>query len=217
MSRSLRIAIVEGQVLVRRGLAAIIEDHLSMELVPEASSIAEGLALNTKGLDLVIVGAKLPDGNGFELARQLLSNRPKMNVVLLVSRFDDFALSSAIDTGLRGLLVKTMSQAELIEAITRAAQGLSLVTKDQRDRANIRQLRHLDNDVRVESLSTQEARILALIGEGMSNKEIAAEMFLAEKTVKNYVTKMLAKLGFTRRTEAALFAYSRYMSMRELE
>ena len=96
-------------------------------------------------------------------------------------------------------------------------QGSSLISREQRERVNIRQLRHLDNDVRVESLSAQEARILSLIGEGMSNKEIAAEMFLAEKTVKNYVTKMLSKLGFTRRTEAALFAYSRYLNMSDLD
>lgn len=217
MSNSLRIAIVDDQVLIRRGLRDLLNDHPHLELVVEARSIAEGLNIVTKGLDLVVIAGKLPDGNGFELARQLLATRSKLNVVLLVSRFDEYVLSSALNAGLRGLLIKSMSETELVEAITRAGRGNSLVSKEQRERAGIRQLRHLDNDVRVESLSPQEARILALIGEGMSNKEIATEMFLAEKTVKNYITKMLSKLGFTRRTEAALFAYSRYINMRDLD
>ena len=217
MSNSLRIAIVDDQVLIRRGLRDLLNDHPHLELVVEARSIAEGLNIVTKGLDLVVIAGKLPDGNGFELARQLLATRSKLNVVLLVSRFDEYVLSSALNAGLRGLLIKSMSETELVEAITRAGRGNSLVSKEQRERAGIRQLRHLDNDVRVESLSPQEARILALIGEGMSNKEIASEMFLAEKTVKNYITKMLSKLGFTRRTEAALFAYSRYINMRDLD
>ena len=217
MSNSLRIAIVDDQVLIRRGLRDLLNDHPHLELVVEARSIAEGLNIVTKGLDLVVIAGKLPDGNGFELARQLLATRSKLNVVLLVSRFDEYVLSSALNAGLRGLLIKSMSETELVEAITRAGRGNSLISKEQRERAGIRQLRHLDNDVRVESLSPQEARILALIGEGMSNKEIATEMFLAEKTVKNYITKMLSKLGFTRRTEAALFAYSRYINMRDLD
>ena len=217
MSNSLRIAIVDDQVLIRRGLRDLLNDHPHLELVVEARSIAEGLNIVTKGLDLVVIAGKLPDGNGFELARQLLATRSKLNVVLLVSRFDEYVLSSALNAGLRGLLIKSMSETELVEAITRAGRGNSLVSKEQRERAGIRQLRHLDNDVRVESLSPQEAKILALIGEGMSNKEIASEMFLAEKTVKNYITKMLSKLGFTRRTEAALFAYSRYINMRDLD
>ena len=217
MSNSLRIAIVDDQVLIRRGLRDLLNDHPHLELVVEARSIAEGLNIVTKGLDLVVIAGKLPDGNGFELARQLLATRSKLNVVLLVSRFDEYVLSSALNAGLRGLLIKSMSETELVEAITRAGRGNSLVSKEQRERAGIRQLRHLDNDVRVESLSPQEAKILALIGEGMSNKEIASEMFLAEKTVKNYITKMLSKLGFTRRTEAALFAYSRYINMHDLD
>ena len=217
VSNSLRIAIVDDQVLIRRGLRDLLNDHPHLELVVEARSIAEGLNIVTKGLDLVVIAGKLPDGNGFELARQLLATRSKLNVVLLVSRFDEYVLSSALNAGLRGLLIKSMSETELVEAITRAGRGNSLVSKEQRERAGIRRLRHLDNDVRVESLSPQEARILALIGEGMSNKEIATEMFLAEKTVKNYITKMLSKLGFTRRTEAALFAYSRYINMRDLD
>ena len=217
VSNSLRIAIVDDQVLIRRGLRDLLNDRPHLELVVEARSIAEGLNIVTKGLDLVVIAGKLPDGNGFELARQLLATRSKLNVVLLVSRFDEYVLSSALNAGLRGLLIKSMSETELVEAITRAGRGNSLVSKEQRERAGIRQLRHLDNDVRVESLSPQEAKILALIGEGMSNKEIASEMFLAEKTVKNYITKMLSKLGFTRRTEAALFAYSRYINMRDLD
>ena len=217
VSNSLRIAIVDDQVLIRRGLRDLLNDHPHLELVVEARSIAEGLNIVTKGLDLVVIAGKLPDGNGFELARQLLATRSKLNVVLLVSRFDEYVLSSALNAGLRGLLIKSMSETELVEAITRAGRGNSLISKEQRERAGIRQLRHLDNDVRVESLSPQEARILALIGEGMSNKEIATEMFLAEKTVKNYITKMLSKLGFTRRTEAALFAYSRYINMHDLD
>ena len=217
VSNSLRIAIVDDQVLIRRGLRDLLNDHPHLELVVEARSIAEGLNIVTKGLDLVVIAGKLPDGNGFELARQLLATRSKLNVVLLVSRFDEYVLSSALNAGLRGLLIKSMSETELVEAITRAGRGNSLVSKEQRERAGIRQLRHLDNDVRVESLSPQEARILALIGEGMSNKEIASEMFLAEKTVKNYITKMLSKLGFTRRPEAALSAYSRYINMRDLD
>jgi len=217
MSNSLRIAVIDGQILTRRGLRDLFRDYPLFELVGEASTIAEGLQLSTKGLDLAIIAAKLPDGNGFELARRLLDVRPKLNVVLLASHFDDVMLTSAIDTGMRGLLIKSMPESELVESLSRAARGVSLASKEQRDRATIRQLRHLDNDVRVESLSSQESKILSFIGEGMSNKEIAAEMFLAEKTVKNYITKMLSKLGFTRRTEAALFAYSRYRNMRDLD
>ena len=217
MSNALQIAVIDGHELVRRGFRDLVRDHPQLQVSCEAVSIADGLSLNLRGLDLVVIGSRLPDGNGFELARQFLSQRPKLNIALLASKYDDLSISSAVENGLRGVLAKSMSDNELVNAIIRAAGGSSLISREQRERVNIRQLRHLDNDVRVESLSAQEARILSLIGEGMSNKEIATEMFLAEKTVKNYVTKMLSKLGFTRRTEAALFAYSRYLNMGDLD
>jgi DNA-binding NarL/FixJ family response regulator len=125
---------------------------------------------------------------------------------MLTSFADNEAMNASVLAGARGYVLKNVRGDDLISAIRRVAQGEMLLSDDQIARARERLRRQISEDMRLESLSAQERKILELLSEGLSNREIAAEMFLAEKTVKNYVSNLLAKLGFQRRTEAALFA-----------
>jgi len=149
---------------------------------------------------------RLPDGSGVDLCRQLRATRPELACLMLTSFADNEALSASYLAGARGYVLKNVRGDELITSIRRVANGEMLLTPEQVSRAKERLMRQISEDIRLESLSPQEHRILDLLSEGLSNREISDAMFLAEKTVKNYVSNLLAKLGFQRRTEAALFA-----------
>jgi DNA-binding NarL/FixJ family response regulator len=136
----------------------------------------------------------------------LRTERPELGCLMLTSFADNEALNASVLAGARGYVLKNVRGDELITSIRRVANGEMLLTTDQVERARERLRRQITEDIRIESLSPQEHRILDLLSEGLSNREIADVMFLAEKTVKNYVSNLLAKLGFQRRTEAALFA-----------
>jgi DNA-binding NarL/FixJ family response regulator len=149
---------------------------------------------------------RLPDGSGVDLCRSLRELRPDLACLMLTSFPDNEAISASVLAGAKGYVLKNVRGDDLVNAIRRVANGEMLLTPSQVERARERLRRQIAEDIRLESLSPQEQRILELLSEGLSNREIAAEMFLAEKTVKNYVSNLLAKLGFQRRTEAALFA-----------
>jgi DNA-binding NarL/FixJ family response regulator len=202
----IRLFLVDDHEIVRRGLRELLEAQDDLEVVAQAGSIDEALAVDLEGVDVAVLDVRLPDGSGVDLCRQLREARPELGCLMLTSFADSDALNASYLAGARGYVLKNVRGDDLITSIRRVANGEMLLTPEQIERARERLRRQITEDIRLESLSPQEHRILDLLSEGLSNREIADVMFLAEKTVKNYVSNLLAKLGFQRRTEAALFA-----------
>jgi DNA-binding NarL/FixJ family response regulator len=200
------LLLVDDHEIVRRGLRELFEVQEDFHVVAEAGSLDEALALDITDIDVAVLDVRLPDGSGVDLCRQLRATRPELACLMLTSFADNEALSASYLAGARGYVLKNVRGDELITSIRRVANGEMLLTPEQVSRAKDRLMRQISEDIRLESLSPQEHRILDLLSEGLSNREISDAMFLAEKTVKNYVSNLLAKLGFQRRTEAALFA-----------
>jgi two-component system response regulator DevR len=195
----IRLLLVDDHEIVRRGLRELLEVEDDLRVVAEAGSLVEALAIDVAEFDVAVLDVRLPDGSGPELA-----------CLMLTSFADNEALNASVLAGARGYVLKNVRGDDLVGAIRRVADGEMLLSNEQIERARERLRRQITEDIRLESLSTQESRILELLSEGLSNREIAEVMFLAEKTVKNYVSNLLAKLGFQRRTEAALFAQRQY-------
>ena len=187
----IRLLLVDDHEIVRRGLRELLDAEGDLEVVSEAGSLDEALALDISSIDVAVLDVRLPDGSGVDLCRQLRTERPELGCLMLTSFADNEALNASVLAGARGYVLKNVRGDELITSIRRVANGEMLLTTDQVERARERLRRQITEDIRIESLS---------------NREIADVMFLAEKTVKNYVSNLLAKLGFQRRTEAALFA-----------
>ncbi|MDE3083208.1 MAG: response regulator transcription factor [Acidobacteriota bacterium] len=202
----IRLLLVDDHEIVRRGLRELLEAHEDLSVVAEAGSLAEADGVDLGDVDVAVLDVRLPDGSGVDLCRTLREKRAGLACLMLTSFADNEALNASVLAGARGYVLKNVRGDDLVSAIRRVADGEMLLTAGQIERARERLRRQITEDVRLESLSTQERRILELLSEGLSNREIAAVMFLAEKTVKNYVSNLLAKLGFQRRTEAALFA-----------
>jgi two-component system response regulator DevR len=202
----IRLLLVDDHEIVRRGLSELLETHEDLQVVAQAGSLEEGLAIDLEPIDVAVLDVRLPDGSGVDLCRSLREKRPDLACLMLTSFPDNEAISASVLAGARGYVLKNVRGDDLVNAIRRVANGEMLLTPDQIERSRERLRRQIAEDIRLESLSGQEQRILELLSEGLSNREIATEMFLAEKTVKNYVSNLLAKLGFQRRTEAALFA-----------
>jgi DNA-binding NarL/FixJ family response regulator len=195
---------------VRRGLRELLEVNEDLTVVAQAGSLEEALALPLDEVDVAVLDVRLPDGSGVDLCRQLRETRADLNCLMLTSYADNEALNASILAGAQGYVLKNVRGEDLVAAIRRVAKGEMLLSEEQVERARERLRRQIAEDMRLESLSTQERKILDLLSEGLSNREIADTLFLAEKTVKNYVSNLLAKLGFQRRTEAALFAQRQF-------
>jgi len=202
----IRLLLVDDHEIVRRGLRELLESKEDLTVVAEAGGVAQAEEIDLDLIDVAVLDVRLPDGSGVDLCRTLRERRPDLACLMLTSFADNEAMNASVLAGARGYVLKNLRGDDLISAIRRVAQGEMLLSDDQIARARERLRRQITEDMRLESLSAQERRILELLSEGLSNREIAAEMFLAEKTVKNYVSNLLAKLGFQRRTEAALFA-----------
>ena len=202
----IRILLVDDHEIVRRGLRDLLELNDDLRVVAEAGSLADADDVDATALDVAVLDVRLPDGSGVDLCRTLRERHPGLACLMLTSFADNEAMNAAVLAGARGYVLKNVHGEELVDAIRRVAEGDTLLTTEQVERARERLRRQISEDVRLESLSGQERRILELLSEGLSNREIASVMFLAEKTVKKYVSNLLAKLGFQRRTEAALFA-----------
>jgi DNA-binding NarL/FixJ family response regulator len=202
----IRLLLVDDHEIVRRGLRELLESNEDLQVVAEAGSLAQAEEIDLDLIDVAVLDVRLPDGSGVDLCRTLRAHRPDLACLMLTSFADNEAMNASVLAGARGYVLKNVRGDDLISAIRRVAQGEMLLSDDQIARARERLRRQISEDMRLESLSAQERKILELLSEGLSNREIAAEMFLAEKTVKNYVSNLLAKLGFQRRTEAALFA-----------
>ncbi len=198
--------LVDDHEIVRRGLRELLESEPDLHVVAEASTITEAEAFDPRSIDVAVLDVRLPDGSGIDLCRNMRATRPDLPCVMLTAFADDEALAAAVLAGAKGYVIKTVNGNQLADSLRRAAAGENLLRADQVKRARDNLQRQAAEEARLGSLSPQEKRILELLAEGLSNREIAQTMYLAEKTVKNYVSNLLAKLGFSRRTEAALFA-----------
>jgi two-component system response regulator DevR len=202
-----RVFLLDDHEIVRRGLRELLETEDDLEIVGEASTAAEALArIPATRPEIAVLDVRLPDGSGVEVCRDIRSEHPEVQCIMLTSYADDEALFDAIMAGAAGYVLKQVRGAELIDGIRRVAAGQSLLDPTLTSRV-LERLRHApEEDERFSSLTDQEKKILALLSEGMTNRQIATEMFLAEKTVKNYVSNLLSKMGMQRRTEAAVYA-----------
>lgn len=203
----IRLFLVDDHEIVRRGLVALLEGTGEIEVVGDAGDFAGAMALFPElEFDVAVLDVRLPDGSGVDLCREMRDQNPLTKCLMLTSFSDDEAFDAALVAGAKGYVVKDIRSNDLVDAVRRVAKGEHLLSEEAVERAKQRVQRRMMEDRRLDSLSEQERRVLELLSEGLSNREIASEMFLAEKTVKNYVSNLLAKLGFHRRTEAALFA-----------
>ncbi len=203
---TIRVFLMDDHEIVRRGLADLIGLENDMEVVGEAGSTREALLrIPAVHPQVAVLDVRLPDGNGVEVCRDIRSSMPEVNCLMLTSYADDEALFDAIMAGAAGYVLKEIRGNDLIEAIRHVAQGRSLLDPKATARVLDRLRNGSPQDDRLAGLSDQERRILDRIGEGMTNRQIGESMHLAEKTVKNYVSSLLAKLGMERRTQAAAF------------
>jgi two-component system, NarL family, response regulator DevR len=202
-----RIFLLDDHEIVRRGLRELLEAEDDFEVVGEASTAAEALArIPAVQPEVAVLDVRLPDGNGVEVCRDIRSEHPDIQCLMLTSYSDDEALFDAIMAGAAGYVLKQVRGADLVDGIRRVAAGHSLLDPTVTTRV-LERLRHApEEDERFANLTEQERKILGLLAEGMTNRQIAGELFLAEKTVKNYVSNLLAKMGMQRRTEAAVYA-----------
>lgn len=204
---TIKVFLVDDHEIVRRGLADLLGNEPDIEIAGEAASVAEALArVPQSDADIAVLDVRLPDGTGIELCRDLLSTEPELRCLMLTSYADDEALFTAIMAGASGFVLKQVLGNDLVSAIRTIASGGSLL--DSRTTAALmnRIRRERDQNDPTAALSEQERTVFDLIGEGLTNREIGERMFLAEKTVKNYVSRILAKLGIQRRTQAAVLA-----------
>lgn len=204
---TVRVFLLDDHEVVRRGVADLLEAEDDIEVVGEAATAEEAvgriLALTP---DVCVLDVRLPDGSGVEVCREVRSRRPSVACLMLTSFSDDEALLEAVLAGAAGYLLKQVRGSDLVDAVRRVAAGQSLLDPAVTETV-LRRLREGSaEDERLRGLTDQERRVLALLADGRSNREIAETLFLAEKTVKNYVSNLLAKLGMARRTEAAVWA-----------
>ena len=203
----IRVFLLDDHEVVRRGLADLIGLETDMVVVGEAGSKTDALhRLPASRPDVAVLDVRLPDGSGVEVCREIRSTLPEVRCLMLTSYADDEALFDAIMAGASGYVLKEIRGNDLITAIRQVAAGKSLLDPAATQRVLDRLRRGDQQDTRLDGLSDQERRILELIGEGMTNRQIGENMHLAEKTVKNYVSSLLAKLGMERRTQAAAYA-----------
>jgi DNA-binding NarL/FixJ family response regulator len=202
----IRVFLLDDHELVRRGLADLLGVEADLEVVGEASSVAGAMArIPATQPDVAVLDVRLPDGSGVEVCRDIRSQLPDVKCLMLTSFSDDEALFDAIMAGASGYVLKEIRGNDLVDAIRQVAAGKSLLDPSLTQKVLERLRRGNEEDERLAGLSDQERRILELIGEGLTNRQIGEEMHLAEKTVKNYVSSLLAKLGMERRTQAAAF------------
>ncbi|MFW2339739.1 MAG: response regulator transcription factor [Acidimicrobiia bacterium] len=203
----MRIVVVDDHEIVRQGLRALLEAEEDFSVVGEAGSVVEAVRrVGYESPDVVVMDVRLPDGSGVEACREIRSRWPSVKVLMLTSYADEEALMSAIVAGASGYVLKRIDSHDLVSNLRKVAAGESLLDGEMTDRL-FRKLRGDEpDDPLLARLTPQERKILDHIAEGLTNREISEQMFLAEKTVKNYVSNLLAKLEMSRRSEAAAYA-----------
>ncbi|GAA1600914.1 response regulator transcription factor [Saccharothrix algeriensis] len=199
--------LLDDHEVVRRGLSDLLQADGDIEVVGESGSAAEASRrIPALRPDVAVLDARLPDGSGIDVCRDVRSVDPDIKGLILTSYEDDEALFAAIMAGAAGYVLKQIRGTDLVDAVRRVAAGQSLLDPavTQRVLERIRNPQHQPDQLK--SLTEQERKILGYVADGLTNRQIAAQMFLAEKTVKNYVSSLLAKLGLERRTQAAILA-----------
>ncbi|BDU05955.1 response regulator [Nocardia cyriacigeorgica] len=203
-----RVFLVDDHEIVRRGVGDLISAEPDLEVVGEAGTVDHALArIPATRPEVVVLDVRLPDGNGIELCRELLTRDDSLRCLILTSFTDEQAMLDAILAGASGYVVKDIGTTDLVDAVRAVGAGKSLL--DNRAAAALMAKIRAEAEEQkgpLAGLTEQERKLLALLGEGLTNRQIAARMFLAEKTVKNYVSRLLTKLGVERRTQAAVLA-----------
>lgn len=204
---TIRVFLVDDHEIVRRGVGALLDDEDGIEVVGEAGTAARALArVPVLEPDVVVLDVRLPDGDGVRVCRDIRSALPETRVLMLTSYSDDEALYGAVMAGASGYILKQIHGTDLVGAVRTVAGGRSLLDPESTTRMLERLRADAVREDPLSELTDQERRVLELIGEGLTNREIGTRMYLAEKTVKNYVSRVLAKLGMARRTQAAAYA-----------
>lgn len=206
--RPLTLLLVDDHEVVRQGLAALLGRRESFQVVGEAGTVAEAIAAARRFRpDLVVMDVRLPDGSGIEACREIRAELPDTRVVMLTSYPDEDAVMSAIIAGASGYILKQVRARDLVTALEAVGRGESLLDPAVTGRVleRIRRIATGDQPDALAQLTSQEQKILLLVAEGKTNKEIAADVFLSDKTVKNYVSSILAKLNLERRAQAAAY------------
>ncbi len=202
----IQVFLVDDHEVVRRGLRDILTAEPDIEVVGEADRVATALPMIVELAPRVaVLDVRLPDGDGIELCRDIRSARPETACLMLTSFGDDQAMVSSIVAGAAGYVMKTSGSAQLIGAIRAAASGLSMIDPHAAQEVIERLRNHTVTMTSMSALTDQERRVLDLVGEGMTNRQIAERLSLSEKTVKNYVASLLSKLGMHRRSQAAAY------------
>lgn len=201
------VFLLDDHELVRRGLKEFLEEEGDLEVVGEAGTAAEAIAgIDRRPPQVAIIDVRLPDGNGIEVCREVRSRHPETSCLILTSYSDEEALLDAVVAGASGYVLKETKTSELVAAIRKLAAGETLMNPDEKKEILARSSARAARDA---DLSPQEERILDLIGEGLTNRQIGERLHLAEQTVKNYVSRLMGKLGFERRVQAAIYATKR--------
>ena len=204
--KDLRVLLVDDHEVVRTGIKAMLDAQDGITVVGEAGTAEEGIRrVGYDEPDVVVLDVRLPDGSGVEACRDIRSRFPDVKVLMLTSFADEEALMSAILAGASGYVLKRIKGNDLVDDIRKVGAGESLLDSDMTQRLFERLRTGPQDDPLLSRLSKQERTIVAYIADGLTNKQIAEEMFLAEKTVKNYVSNLLAKMGMSRRSEAAAY------------
>lgn len=200
------VFLVDDHELVRRGLIDLLSADPELQVIGEAGSVSHALAqIPALRPDVAVLDVRLPDGNGVELCRDLLARMPDLRCLMLTSFTSEEAMLDAILAGASGYVVKDIKGMELARAIKDVGAGRSLLDNRAAAALMAKLRESAEQSDPLSGLTAQERTLLGLIGEGLTNKQIAARMFLAEKTIKNYVSRLLAKLGMERRAQAAAF------------
>jgi two-component system response regulator DevR len=203
----IRVYLLDDHEVVRHGLRDMLEREGDIEVVGESGSAVDAEhRIPALRPDVAVLDARLPDGSGIDVCRAVRSVDPSIQALILTSYEDDEALFAAIMAGAAGYVLKQIRGTDLVDGVRRVAAGQSLLDPAVTARVLDRIRRGPDQPDELKNLTEQEKRILALVAEGLTNREIAQRMYLAEKTVKNYVSSLLAKLGLERRTQAAVLA-----------
>ena len=213
-NRPLRIMVVDDHEVVRQGLVALLDRREGLDVVAQAGTVAEAIAEAGRfEPDLVVMDVRLPDGSGIEACREIRAARPETRVIMLTSYPDEEAVLSAIIAGASGYLLKQVRGRDLVAALESVGRGESLLDSAVTEKV-LQRVRNAASGGAADELSdltSQERKILMLVAEGKTNKEIATEVFLSDKTVKNYVSSILSKLNLQRRTQAAAFVAKHHL------
>jgi two-component system response regulator DevR len=205
-SAEVKVFLLDDHEIVRRGIADLLATEPGISVVGEAGTATQALArIPAVRPDVAVLDARLPDGSGIDVCRDIRSAHPEVRCLILTSYDDNDAIFAAVMAGASGYLLKQIRGTSLVDAVRQVADGKSLLDPAVTERLLTRLREGAPRDDRMASLTEREREILALIADGLTNKQIGERLFLAEKTVKNYVSGLLAKLGMQRRTQAAVY------------